>query len=68
MSKKIFIDGGCSFTYGSELKQRQNSWAHQLHKYLGTTEFLSTARLERTLAMKIQEILSTHGLIYNINL
>jgi len=44
MSKKIFIDGGCSFTYGSELKHRQNSWAHQLHKCLGTTEFLSTAK------------------------
>jgi hypothetical protein len=44
MSKKIFIDGGCSFTYGSELEQRQSSWAHQLHKCLGTTEYRSTAK------------------------
>ncbi len=44
MSKKIFIDGGCSFTYGSELKHRHNSWSYRLHSQLGTPSFVSTAK------------------------
>lgn len=44
MSKKIFIDGGCSFTYGSELKNRDSAWPYQLHSFLGTSEHLTTAQ------------------------
>ena len=44
MSKKIFIDGGCSFTYGSELTHRRSAWAYRLHSSLSTTEYISTAQ------------------------
>ena len=44
MSKQIFIAGGCSFTFGSELKDRNQSWSYRLYEQSKAKNYVSTAR------------------------
>ena len=43
MSNKIFIAGGCSFTYGSELADRQKSWPYKLYENSKAVNYVNTA-------------------------
>ena len=44
MSKEIFIAGGCSFTFGSELEDRNQSWSYRLYEQSKAKNYVSTAR------------------------
>jgi hypothetical protein len=44
MSKEAFISGGCSFTYGSELRNKNNNWSYQLYQQSKAKEYVSTAK------------------------